>query len=157
MREITIKESKKYVPCVMKHNGEDFDKMRAEFYTSIKGKDGWDKIKYYTGDLIMVKGNQRGAYDSTVYILSTESMPGYCKIGFTDRTAAERAKEISRGTGVATPFKVEWEFFCYRGHSLEKEVHEELKNRRSLRNKEHFTISIEEAKDVITRLGNRYL
>jgi len=57
-----------------------------------------------------------------VYVLSNPTMPGYVKIGFTDKTPEERAIQLSRSTGVILPFKVEWAFHCYNAEALEKEM-----------------------------------
>ena len=48
--------------------------------------------------------------DGWVYILSNELMPGIYKVGMTTIDPVVRAKEISRGTGVPGPFKVEKSF-----------------------------------------------
>ena len=39
-----------------------------------------------------------------VYLLTNEAMPGYVKIGFTERTVEERIEELSKPTGVPMPF-----------------------------------------------------
>lgn len=51
-----------------------------------------------------------------VYILINANMPGLLKIGMTERTPEERARELSAGTGVSSPFIV---------HCIER-VHQEV-------------------------------
>ena len=41
-----------------------------------------------------------------IYILTNRSMPNLVKIGKTHRNPDERAEELSRAMGVATPFDV---------------------------------------------------
>jgi hypothetical protein len=84
-------------------------------------------------------------------------MPGYVKIGFTDKTPEERALQLSRSTGVILPFKVEWAFHCYNGEQLEKEVHRHLESSRIMGNREFFDLKLEEAKVVINKFGQNYI
>ena len=51
-----------------------------------------------------------------VYVLQNPAFPHLLKIGFTTRTPEERAEELSRHSGVPTPYRVVFsEFFedCY--------------------------------------------
>ena len=62
----------------------------------------------------------------------------------------------SRYTGVALPYKVEWAYKCFNGETVEREVHHKLEDYRVNNNKEFFQISLEEAKQAITLIGNKF-
>jgi hypothetical protein len=64
---------------------------------------------------------------------------------------------LSRSTGVPTPFQVEWAFHCFNGEQLEGEVHRYLEASRIMGNKEFFDVTLNEAKEVITKFGQNYL
>ena len=101
---------------------------------------------------------RKGQGDSWIYILSNESQPGMYKIGFTSQDDVEtRVKQLSRSTSVATPFFLEWAFRCFNASKLEQEIHEKLKGHRISSNKEFFAISLNEAKETIENLGNKYV
>ena len=67
-----------------------------------------------------------------VYILTNPAMPGLIKIGYTTRTAEERAKELYEGrngnavTGVPMPFTVAHEESCENPRELESLIHKAL-------------------------------
>jgi hypothetical protein len=124
----------------------DDEKFRAE--------DGWEDVTYYTA---RKKQHWRtGDKQDWVYVLSNAAMPGILKIGYTRRDLDVRVIELSKSTGVATPFKLEWAFNCYDGDILELEVHRSLEDYRVTSNKEFFAISIEDAKASILKLGERF-
>jgi hypothetical protein len=123
----------------------------------IDGHDEWSLITYFTGRKRNKYVNRTVDYDSWVYVLSNPTMPGYVKIGFTDKTPEERALQLSRSTGVILPFKVEWAFHCYNAEALEKEIHHHLQESRITGNREFFDVSLDEAKKVITQFGQNYL
>ena len=76
---------------------------------------------------------------------------------YTDLTPEKRAQQLSRSTGVPTPFIVEWAFHCFNGAQLEGEVHRYLEASRVSGNREFFDTSISEARDTIVRFGQNYL
>ncbi len=78
------------------------------------------------------------------------------KIGYTNLTPELRAKQISTSTGVVMPFKVEWAFRCFDGNLMETEVHDALKEYRISNQREFFQVDLEEAKDIITLIGEKY-
>ena len=90
-----------------------------------------------------------------VYVVSNPSMPGLVKIGRTDSVVEVRMKDLDT-TGVAAPFKKEYEALVKNSNKLEKSVHEKLKNFRYRTNREFFECSPETAskfiKDVATEL-----
>jgi len=155
MKRITNKVAKGFIP--LRENYGNTDLEYAKYFTlspSEKG-DGWEDITYYTDKkygLYTDKGNG----DQWVYVLSNPSSPGLLKIGYTKKLPEERAKQISSATGVALPYKVEWAYQCFNGEMVEREVHHKLKAQRVNNNKEFFQVSLEEAKDNIILIGNKF-
>lgn len=81
-----------------------------------------------------------------VYVLSNESMPGIVKIGRSKRSGSNRATELYKNnTGVATPFKLEFELLCEDMNEAEAIMHERLQNHRVNGNREFFRIELHEA------------
>ena len=157
MKRIKIEEAKHFISC-----DDDFISQgneNAEYFTltpSSKGE-GWEDVTYYTARSTNMYANRDGDYDSWVYIMSNPTMPGYYKIGYTKNNPEERAKQISNATGVIVPMVVEWAFHCYNGFALEQECHHKLEAYRVNNNREFFQISLDEAKETISELGERYM
>ena len=92
----------------------------------------------------------------SVYILTNKAMPGLVKIGYTTRTAKERADELYKDrngnavTGVPMRFDVAHEEFCNNPRDLETLIHQELAELRPNREREFFTFS--ELSEAIQRL-----
>jgi len=101
---------------------------------------------------------RKGDGDSWVYILSNESQPGMYKIGYTSHEDVDkRVKQLSRSTSVATPFQLEWAFRCFNAERLEGEVHKKLQGYRISKDREFFAISLNEAKETVEDLGQKYV
>ena len=155
MERITDKVAKGFIP--LRENYGNTDLEYAKYFTlspSEKGN-GWEDITYYTDKkygLYADKGNG----DQWVYVLSNPSSPGLLKIGYTKKLPEERAKQISSATGVALPYKVEWAYQCFNGEMVEREVHHKLKAQRVNSSKEFFQVSLEEAKENIILIGNKF-
>jgi hypothetical protein len=77
-----------------------------------------------------------------VYILSNESMPGIYKIGCTSKTVKERIDELSRSTGVPTPFTEEASYYVFDMMMAESKLHQELAQYRVSSNKEFFKVDL---------------
>lgn len=155
MKRITEKVAKGFIP--LRENYGNTDLEYAKYYTlspSEKG-DGWEDITYYTDKKYGLYAD-KGKGDQWVYILSNPASPGLLKIGYTKKLPEERAKQISSATGVALPYKVEWAYQCFNSEMVEREVHHKLKAQRINNNKEFFQISLEEAKETIKLIGNKF-
>ena len=155
LTRITAEEAKNYIP--LKENYGNTGLENAEFFTITPSErgDGWESVTYYTAKKYGLYAN-KGEGDQWVYILSNPTTPGLLKIGYTKNLPEERAKQISAATGVALPYKVEWAYKCFNGETVEREVHHKLKAQRVNNNKEFFQISLEEAKEVINLIGNKF-
>jgi len=97
-------------------------------------------------------GNKKKKHSGCVYILSNPSIPNLLKIGYTSKTARERAKEID-STGVPTPFHVEYEAFVSNPKKTERKVHEILRSKRPNDNREFFECQLDEAITAIERVA----
>ena len=156
MKRITEHESKTFIP--LKENYGNTDVENAAFFTITPSErgEGWEDVTYYTEKKYGLYADQ-GEGDQWVYVLSNPSLPKeYLKIGYTKLSPEERAIQISSATGVPTPYKVEWAYKCFNGEIVERMTHEKLKAFRVNNRKEFFHISLEEAKDSIILIGNKF-
>jgi hypothetical protein len=157
-----MSHAKKINPSVA-HNyipvSEDFTNSEQAFFTLTNDPENpdWDIVTYYTARRQNLYENLEGEGDSWVYILANKTMPNLLKIGFTNKTPDKRAEQISRGTGVPIKFTVEFAFKCFNGQSLENEIHKYLHAYRLSTDREFFQISLDEAKEAIILLGQRYI
>lgn len=85
-----------------------------------------------------------------VYVLSNPAMPNILKIGFTDVDVFERCKELSRSTGVPTPFEVDAYFVSQDARSLEQQFHTYFDEQRFDKNREFFSLTIHQLLDNIS-------
>lgn len=91
-----------------------------------------------------------------VYILTNPAMPDLIKIGFTAGDAADRAAQISQGTGVPAPFAVEWFIettTAESAYSVERAAHRALTDHRINNNREFFKITVAQAAGKIEDLA----
>ena len=84
-------------------------------------------------------------------------MPGLVKIGSTSKDPNERAKQISRGTGVPLEFVVQYAYRCFNAERLERELHKHFKPHRTNNKKEFFQLEVDDVKYGIMELGKKYL
>lgn len=152
---ITPEQAEKFISCA-----DDQLNTPAVYFTFTPDPDheGWDKVTYYTNrsrDIVVPKAMTGAQY---IYILTNETMPGLCKIGFTMHKPSERVRQINAATGVAQDFDVMYQFPCFNAHSLEKEIHIYLEHNgfRVNKRKEFFNITVQQAISVVERLGDPY-
>ena len=156
MKRLTPSDAKNFIP--LKENYGNTGLENAAFYTITPSErgEGWEDVTYYTEKKYGLYADQ-GEGDQWVYVLSNPSLPKeYLKIGYTKLKPEERATQISSATGVPTPYKVEWAYKCFNGEIVERMTHEKLKAFRVNNKKEFFHISLEEAKDNIILIGNKF-
>ncbi len=156
MKRITDKVAKGYIPLRENYGNTGIE--NAAFFTITPSErgEGWENVTYYTEKKYGLYADQ-GEGDQWVYVLSNPSLPKeYLKIGYTKLKPEERATQISSATGVPTPYKVEWAYKCFNGEMVERMTHEKLKAFRVNNRKEFFHISLEEAKDNIILIGNKF-
>jgi hypothetical protein len=84
-----------------------------------------------------------------VYLLGNEYMPDLIKVGCTERSPFARAEELSRPTGVPTPFQV----LCYAEfqdfQSVERRLHEWLASFRISNSREFFFGCLDDAVSML--------
>ena len=80
-----------------------------------------------------------------VYILVNATMPGYLKIGMTERTPEERARELSQVTGVPVPFTVAYSEDVPDCAAAERLIHARLDQFRTRKGREFFHLSLRDA------------
>ena len=150
MKRISQEEAKQFIPC-----SEDYANNPPSYFTLVEQENGWDEITYYTCKKRGLFFGREG--DEWVYILSNPAIPEMVKIGYTAKDPFERAHQISRGTGIPLGFEVEWAYKCFKGERIEQEVHKHFKKQRVNTQKEFFRVSLEEAKQVIEQIGEKYV
>jgi hypothetical protein len=84
-----------------------------------------------------------------VYILINPSLNGIVKIGKTQNSPDERAKELSSATGVPTPFFVAYQAYFKDCSAAEVFVHTRLENNRLADNREFFRASVQKAIETV--------
>ena len=157
MERITAEEAKQFVPL---KNDMKSDLSDASYFTLTPSERGenWEDVTYYLPRRKRMYEGRKGDGDSWVYVLSNESQPGMYKIGYTSHEDVDkRVKQLSRSTSVATPFLLEWAFRCFNAERLEGEVHKKLQGHRISKDREFFAISLNEAKETIEDLGQKYV
>ncbi len=156
MKRITDKVAEGLIPLRENYGNTGIE--NAAFFTITPSErgEGWEDVTYYTEKKYGLYADQ-GEGDQWVYVLSNPSLPKeYLKIGYTKLKPEERATQISSATGVPTPYKVEWAYKCFNGEMVERMTHEKLKAFRVNNRKEFFHISLEEAKNNIILIGNKF-
>lgn len=85
-----------------------------------------------------------------VYILINPSLQqDYLKIGMTERSPEDRAREISQSTGVPTKYVVVYKEFVPDCHKAERLIHNQLDQHRLRNNREFFILPLDEAIPVV--------
>lgn len=135
---------------------EDFKNNFIAFYTITPSDDGWDVINYFT-KRPRKKAPQFGEGKQSVYILSNPAMPGLLKIGYTAKEIGQRMDQLYKGSGVPSPFKLEYLYKCNNGMNIEEEVHKYLKEFRHNNYREFFEIGLKQAIDAVNKIGKNNL
>ena len=153
---ITVEYAEGLIKATDDQSGQD-----AKYFTltpDTEQGEGWDKVTYYTNRPKSTQIPKGMTGCQWVYVLTNPTMPGLCKIGFTKNKPSERVKQINSATGVALNFVVEWALPCFNAHDVEQQVHKYLEDNgfRVNKHKEFFNVSIDEAKAVVSRIGEPY-
>ena len=150
MERLTLEEAAKYISAT-----EDYLNIPPTYYTLHDDIDGWEIVTYYTNRKLGMYSGKEG--EQYVYILSNPAMPNILKIGYTELTPERRSEQVSKHTGVPVKYEVEYAYRCVDGKKVEKEVHIYLRKKRLSTKREHFTINLKEAIEVIEKIGGKYV
>jgi hypothetical protein len=90
-----------------------------------------------------------------VYILVNSSLPDLVKVGYTTKSPAERANELS-STGVPNKFIVAYSIFVSDCVEVERQIHDLLKEYRHNQGREFFEIDSTTAIDKLLLLGESW-
>ena len=93
-----------------------------------------------------------------IYVLANSAMPDLVKVGKTTRTPAERAAELSKVTGVPTPFIVVYEQLVDDCTAAEEFVHTMLQQKgyRESDNREFFRAPVSEVIQIIIKMPAQF-
>jgi len=158
LKQISVSESNNLISST-----EDLKNSFIRFYTLSPSQDekypaseGWEDVDYFTARS-KKSTPSNGEGEETIYILSNPSYPGLLKIGYTRKEIGIRLKDLSKPTGVPTPFKLEYVFKYNGGMELESEIHTFLKEFRVNNYREFFDINLKKAIESIKFVGDKYL
>jgi hypothetical protein len=109
------------------------------------GQNAW-KVRYFKKKF----GHKTSPHSTGhIYVLQNTSVPGIFKIGFTERSVADRVNEINSATGVITPWQIRDFWFTQNPYAAEQEIHDRLNEYRVENNREGFAVNFMVARDVI--------
>lgn len=91
-----------------------------------------------------------------IYILINACIPGAVKIGKTTRSPEDRAKEVSQGTGVPTPYVVALEEDVLDCDAAEREIHLRLAEYRISEDREFFRLPLKEAIKEVQKVAEEF-
>lgn len=84
-----------------------------------------------------------------VYVLISPALPGLVKVGWTQRRASDRARELSAATGVPAAFQVVYEAPFENARAAELRVHSMLGRYRENQRREFFRVAVDDAVKVV--------
>ena len=145
MERISLEEAKNLQPFIRTPLGKGPD-----YYTIEIDDRGWEEIKYYTSHN-RIDPNNKDLGSEYIYVLGNDYMSNIIKIGYTSKDPVSRAHEISKATGVPSPFKVLYQVKCFNGLKIEKATHNHLSKYKTQSNKEFFEIDLEDAIEIILK------
>jgi hypothetical protein len=152
LERITVEESEKFISA-----NEDFKNNFISYFILTPEEDGWEKVTYFT------KRNKKpiptlGEGKEVIYVMSNPTFPGLLKIGYTGKEIEIRRKDLSKATGIPTPFKVEFVYKLHsRGEELEREIHSYLKEYRTSNQREFFEMGLKQAIEAVKAVGKNYV
>ena len=155
---ITEKEANKRNLYSLKEDPLANDVSEARYVTLTPHSDpklrklGWEKVTYYVDRVHNSRMFELGKGSEWVYVLSNPSFNNMLKIGYTKNTPELRSEQLYKGTGVPTPFKLEFAKQCVNGEMLERLTHKYLKSDRVNNEREFFYTKLEDVIKIINKI-----
>ena len=115
-------------------------------------RQGWEKVTYYVDREQNKHMFEPGRGSEWVYVLSNPSFKDMLKIGYTKNAPELRSEQLYKGTGVPTPFKLEFAKQCLNGEMLERLTHKYLKKDRVNNEREFFYTKLNDVVATINKL-----
>jgi hypothetical protein len=144
MENLTGKDMSEFYEMNAQQVRDNVKTARAYDFVEI-GKNTWE-VRYFKKKY----GSKKSPHSTGhIYVLQNTSVPGIFKIGFTERSVADRLNEINSATGVITPWQVRDFWFTQNPYVMEQEIHRRLNDFRVEDNREGFAVSFDVARDVI--------
>ncbi len=88
-----------------------------------------------------------------VYILINPAFTGFVKIGKTTHDPETRARQLSAGSGVPAPYAVAWDAFVNDCDYVERQIHHQLAETRSRKDREFFATTLKNAIAVASTIA----
>jgi hypothetical protein len=144
MENLTGKDTSEFYEMNAQQVRDNVKMAKAYDFVEV-GKNAWE-VRYFKKKY----GSKKSPFSTGhIYVLQNTSVPGIFKIGFTERSVADRLNEINSATGVITPWQVRDFWFTQNPYVMEQEIHRRLNDFRVEDNREGFAVSFDVARDVI--------
>lgn len=91
-----------------------------------------------------------------VYILVNPAFSGLVKIGRTTKEPESRARELSSGSGVPSPYAVAWHALVTDCEHVERLIHQKLAHARTRNDREFFAVPLKEAISIVSNIVRPY-
>ena len=144
MENLTGKDTSEFYEMNAQQVRDNVKSARAYDFVEV-GKNAWN-VRYFKKKY----GSKKSPFATGhIYVLQNTSVPGVFKIGFTERSVADRVNEINSATGVITPWQIRDFWFTQNPYLVEQEIHRRLEEYRVEDNREGFAVNFMVARDVI--------
>jgi hypothetical protein len=144
MENLTGKDTSEFYEMNAQQVRDNVKSAKAYDFVEV-GKNAWN-VRYFKKKY----GSKKSPHSTGhIYVLQNTSVPGIFKIGFTERSVADRLNEINSSSGVISPWQVRDFWFTQNPYIMEQEIHRRLDDFRVEDNREGFAVSFDVARDVI--------
>jgi hypothetical protein len=144
MENLTGKDTSEFYEMNAQQVRDNVKTAKAYDFVEV-GKNTWE-VRYFKKKY----GSKKSPFSTGhIYVLQNTSVPGVFKIGFTERSVADRLNEINSSSGVISPWQVRDFWFTQNPYLVEQEIHRRLDEFRVEDNREGFAVNFMVARDVI--------
>ena len=154
---VSQEEMPKYMVWGLGKKETNIEKLHSEWgYPDLENSKDLERVEDQILKPLLEKKNKRilllrkifREASGCIYILENDAMPGLYKIGWTERSPEERAKELS-GTGLPSPYRVAFSKSTNLTGEVEKEIHKHLDEYRLRSNREFFKADLKILKKTV--------